>query len=95
MDVMLDIRLSMWIYHQRFRLSLLLRKEKNLESNVRSITKALTYRFWQSLNTFIISFLVTGKLEMAAAIVSIEVFIKIIVYFWHERIWSHIRWGRK
>jgi hypothetical protein len=32
---------------------------------------------------------------MAAAIVSIEVFIKIVVYFWHERIWSKIGWGRK
>ncbi len=64
-----------------------------MESNARSITKALTYRFWQSLNTFIISFIVTGKLEMATAIVSIEIFIKIIVYFFHERIWSRIKWG--
>jgi uncharacterized membrane protein len=66
-----------------------------LESNARSIAKALTYRFWQSLNTFLISFLVTGKIEMAAAIVSIEVLIKIVVYFWHERIWSKVKWGRK
>lgn len=66
-----------------------------MESNSRSIVKALTYRFWQSLNTFIISFIVTGKIEMAAAIVSIEVLIKIVIYFWHERIWSNIKWGRK
>jgi uncharacterized membrane protein len=66
-----------------------------LESNLRSIVKALTYRFWQSLNTFLISFIVTGKIEMATAIVSIEVLIKIVVYFWHERIWSKIRWERK
>jgi uncharacterized membrane protein len=66
-----------------------------LESNLRSIVKALTYRIWQSLNTFLISLIVTGKIEMAAAIVSIEVLIKIVVYFWHERIWSKIRWERK
>ena len=30
---------------------------------------------------------------MAAAIVSIEVFVKIIVYFFHERIWTKIKWG--
>jgi uncharacterized membrane protein len=66
-----------------------------LESNLRSIVKALTYRFWQSLNTFLISLIVTGKIEMATAIVSIEVLIKIVVYFWHERIWSKIRWERK
>lgn len=65
------------------------------ETSVRSITKALTYRFWQSLNTFIISLIVTGKIDMAAAIVSIEVVVKIIVYFFHERIWTKIRWGFK
>jgi uncharacterized membrane protein len=65
------------------------------ESTVRSVTKALTYRFWQSLNTFLISLFITGKLEMAAGIVSIEVFVKIIVYFFHERIWVKIRWGIK
>jgi uncharacterized membrane protein len=59
----------------------------------RSITKALTYRLWQSLNTFLISLVVTGKIELAVAIVSIEVMIKIIVYFFHERIWNKIKWG--
>lgn len=63
------------------------------ETNIRSIVKALTYRFWQSLNTFIISLVVTGKLDMAAAIVSIEVIVKIVIYFFHERIWSKIKWG--
>lgn len=65
------------------------------ESTKRSIVKALTYRFWQSLNTFIISLLVTGKIDMAATIVSIEVVVKIIIYFFHERIWTKIKWGRQ
>lgn len=65
------------------------------ETQARSITKALTYRLWQSFNTFIISLVVTGRLDWAAAIVSIEVVIKIIVYFFHERIWTRISWGFK
>lgn len=65
------------------------------ESRYRAITKALTYRFWQSVNTFIISFIVTGKLEFAAAIVSIEVIVKVVVYFLHERIWNRVGWGRQ
>jgi uncharacterized membrane protein len=64
------------------------------ETRYRAITKALTYRFWQSLNTFIISLVITGKIEMAAAIVSIEVIVKIVVYFWHERIWNAVKWGK-
>ena len=65
------------------------------ETSARSITKSLTYRFWQSLNTFIISLIVTGKIEMAAVIVSVEVVVKIVVYFFHERIWTKVRWGIK
>jgi uncharacterized membrane protein len=65
------------------------------ETTKRSIVKALTYRFWQSVNTFLISLVITGKIDMAAAIVSIEVVVKIVVYFFHERIWSKIRWGFK
>lgn len=63
------------------------------ETKTRSMVKAFTYRFWQSLNTFVISLIVTGKIDMAATIVSIEVIVKIFVYFWHERIWDKIRWG--
>jgi uncharacterized membrane protein len=65
------------------------------ETSKRSIIKALTYRLWQSLNTFLISLVVTGKIDMAAAIVSIEVVVKIVIYFFHERIWSKIKWGLK
>jgi uncharacterized membrane protein len=63
------------------------------ESLGRSLTKALTYRMWQSGNTFLISLLITGRIDMAAAIVSIEVIVKIVVYFFHERIWTKVKWG--
>jgi uncharacterized membrane protein len=64
------------------------------ESRRRGLVKAITYRLLQSLNTFFISLLVTGELETAATIVSIELVVKIFVYFWHERIWNLISWGK-
>jgi uncharacterized membrane protein len=64
------------------------------ESRRRGLAKAITYRLLQSLNTFLISLLVTGELETAAAIVSIELVVKIFFYFWHERIWNMISWGK-
>ena len=66
-----------------------------IEKTTRSIVKARTYRIWQSINTFLISWLITGKIDMAVAIVSIEVVVKIVIYFFHERIWSKIKWGLK
>jgi uncharacterized membrane protein len=63
-----------------------------LESRKRAITKAITYRAWQSANTFLIALFFTGKFETAAQIVSVEVIVKIVIYFWHERIWSKVKW---
>ena len=64
------------------------------ENRRRGAIKAITYRIWQSLNTFLISLLVTGELEIAYTIVGIELIVKIFVYFWHERIWNLIPWGK-
>jgi uncharacterized membrane protein len=65
-----------------------------LESRKRAIIKAVTYRLWQSLNTFLIALFFTGKFETAAQIVSVEVIVKIVIYFWHERIWNRVKWGK-
>jgi uncharacterized membrane protein len=66
-----------------------------LQSRKISITKALTYRLWQSINTFLIALFFTGKFETAAQIVSVEVIVKIVVYYWHERIWTRIGKNKK
>lgn len=59
-------------------------------SITRSVVKAFTYRLWQSINTFFIALLFTGEFETAAKIVSVEVIVKLVVYYWHERIWNKI-----
>jgi uncharacterized membrane protein len=64
-----------------------------IDTRRRAITKAITYRAWQSINTFLIALIFTSKFETAAQIVSVEVFVKIVVYYWHERIWTKI--GKK
>ena len=65
------------------------------DAHRRSLLKAVTWRITGSLDTFIISWLVTGHAVMAATISAIEVFTKIFLYYGHERIWGHIRWGRR
>lgn len=60
------------------------------DSRKYSIIKAVTYRAWQSANTFLIALFFTHKFETAASIVGVEVIVKIAVYYWHERIWIKI-----
>ena len=61
----------------------------------RSFVKALTWRTTGTLDTFLISLLITKKPFIAASIASVEVLTKIFLYYFHERIWNRISWGKK
>ena len=61
----------------------------------RSAAKAITWRITGTADTFIISLLITKKPVVAASIASVEVLTKTILYYFHERIWNKISWGRK
>lgn len=65
-----------------------------IEKRYRSILKAISWRLTGTIDTFIISFLVTGKLKFALSISVIEVFTKITLYYFHERVWNKIETGR-
>jgi uncharacterized membrane protein len=65
-----------------------------MDSNKRSITKALTWRALASLATFIISYIVTGDFAAATGIASVQVVVNLILYYVHERIWNKINWGQ-
>jgi uncharacterized membrane protein len=60
----------------------------------RAIVKAVAWRFVGSLDTFILSLLVTGKLHYAVSIAGIEALTKILLFYLHERAWRLVRWGK-
>lgn len=64
------------------------------ETNLRSIIKAISWRLTGTIDTFIVSFLVTGELLLAGSIASLEILTKICLYWLHERVWNRISWGR-
>lgn len=54
----------------------------------RSLAKTVTWRLFATLDTFVISILVTGSAKWAGSIVSVELITKMTLYFLHERAWS-------
>ncbi len=64
------------------------------EAHSRSLIKAVSWRLVGSIDTFVISYLVTGKLVFAASIASVETVTKVILFYGHERIWAAVPWGR-
>lgn len=66
-----------------------------VESHKRSIAKVVSWRTMAMLTTMIISFFVTGQLELALTIGIFEVFAKTMLQYIHERIWLKIPFGLK
>jgi uncharacterized membrane protein len=58
------------------------------DSNAKSLLKSISWRIVGTIDTIIISYFVTGELVMALSIGSVEVFSKIILYYFHERAWE-------
>jgi adenylylsulfate kinase len=65
-----------------------------MESNTRSLAKAISYRLLGSATTGMVVFLWTGKLAISLGVGALDMIAKIGLYFLHERIWNHISFGR-
>ncbi len=65
------------------------------ESKLRSIIKSLSWRLLATLTTILIVYIFVGDTKVAFSIGGIEVFLKMLVYFFHERLWEKIRFGRR
>lgn len=52
-----------------------------------SALKTLSWRVIGTMDTILISYILTGKFDLALGIGGIEVFSKMILYYIHERAW--------
>lgn len=64
------------------------------ESSIRSLVKAISWRLTGTLDTFIISWVITGHAIMAGSIASVEIVTKLVLFWLHERGWNKISWGK-
>jgi uncharacterized membrane protein len=64
------------------------------EKSSRSIVKTISWRMLGTIDTIIISWIVVGNLNFAVTIGGIELFTKMILYYFHERAWNRSNFGR-
>ena len=65
-----------------------------MESKRRSFLKVISWRITATLTTMIISFFITGNIDMALKIGVFELTAKIMLQYVHERVWTKIKYGR-
>ncbi len=68
--------------------------DRRSERPLRSIAKSISWRLIGTLDTILISWVITGKVGLALSIGAVELFTKMLLYFFHERIWNQIGWGK-
>ena len=68
---------------------------RSTETHARSIVKAISWRATGSLDTFILTALITGSSKIAGGVALAEILTKTALYYMHERVWGTISWGRR
>ena len=63
------------------------------DSHARSVAKAVSWRTLGTVDTFAISWLITGTAALAGGIAATEVATKVVLFYLHERAWTLVRWG--
>ncbi|HTA26535.1 MAG TPA: DUF2061 domain-containing protein [Bacteroidia bacterium] len=70
-------------------------KENILKDTMkRSIVKSLSYRLVIIVLDFTTVYIFTGQVKLAIGFMLISNVYTTIAYFFHERIWDKIKWGR-
>ena len=84
----------LYYFHERIWNIFKIGKLKEKVRRSRSLFKAVTWRIIASLDTFFLSYIITGRFDWATSIAIFEIITKAIIYYFHERAWNRVKWGR-
>lgn len=87
-------KIFLYFIHERLWNQLAWGRTPSHVSHLRSILKGISWRFFGTIDTILISWIFSGNPLSALKIGSTEVLTKIMLFYLHERVWTAIRWGR-
>ncbi len=64
------------------------------DSWLRSLLKTLSWRLSATATTVVLVYWITGEMSLAFAAGSLELFLKMVLYLGHERLWDRLSFGR-
>ena len=87
------IKMVLYYYHERIWFT----NKVKLVSTLRHLTKTITWRVIASATTFVLAYFFfkddPDAMQKASGIAIAEVFIKMIIYYVHERMWHNSKFG--
>ncbi len=94
---LMEILTKILLYYLHERLWNIIPFGRTIEGKVkhiRSIAKSISWRALGTIDTAIISLIISGSLAGALTLGLSEILTKILLFYLHERLWSRIQWGR-
>lgn len=89
------LKMIIYYYHERIWYNY----KTNMKSSIRHLFKTITWRVTASITTFTIAFIIFREdpdvMEKASGIAFVEVFLKMLFYYLHERAWHTSKFGLK
>lgn len=89
--VELFTKMLLYYFHERIWFNL--RVMQTISSHVRHILKAITWRIIGTVDTILISWVITGDPMKGVSIGAMELITKMLLYYLHERLWYQSRYG--
>jgi len=65
-----------------------------LETHLRSVLKAISWRTGGTIVTFAVAWYVSGEINLAAKVGLLDTIIKVGAFYAHERLWHRVNFGR-
>lgn len=60
----------------------------------RSFAKAVSWESFSNLVCFALAYMTFGNLGGCAVFTLICFIVKLVLFYWHERAWHQVRWGK-
>jgi uncharacterized membrane protein len=64
------------------------------ETRKRSLAKSILWRFICVVVSIVVSYALTFRWDVAVAIGGVYNVVTMALYYFHERLWNRIKWGR-
>jgi uncharacterized membrane protein len=65
-----------------------------METHLRSIAKAVSWRIGGTAVTFVVTLFISGEINLAVKVGLLDTLVKIGAFYFHERIWHRIGFGK-
>jgi len=87
-------KMLLYYLHERVWFKINLTKDgRVLESKKRHIAKTVTWRFIGTMDTMLLAWIISGNPLTGLKIGSAEVITKMVLYYFHERVWYKMDYG--